>query len=47
MSDEDWENADAETMSQHISLEGPKTEWAQEKHTEADGLGKVANHWME
>ena len=47
MSDEDWYEADAATMAQHISLEAPKTEYAQSRHSEESQFGKVANHWIE
>ena len=47
MSEEDWFNADAAEMAQHISLDGPKTEYAQQRHTEEGEFGKTANHWIE
>ena len=33
MSDEKWMTASAEEMAEHISLEGPKTEYARETNT--------------
>ena len=34
-------------MSKHISLEGPKTEYAKEKLSEVDSADKMATRWMD
>ena len=33
MSDDEWENASADKMAEHISLDGPKTEYAKETNS--------------
>ena len=45
--EDDWFDKDAEEMAQHISLEGPKTEYAQDRKSEEAQFGKLANHWIE
>ena len=34
-------------MSKHISLDGPKTEYAKERLSEVDSADKMASRWMD
>ena len=48
MSYDEWFNASAETMAQHISLNPPATEYEREaKHEKASIVDKTANHMIE
>lgn len=47
MSDDDWENASVDQMAEHISLEGPKTEYAKETNSFRKDADKLQNFWLD
>jgi len=47
MSDDDWENASVDQMAEHISLEGPKTEYAKETNSFRKNADKLQNFWLD
>ena len=49
MSDEEWFNADASTMAQHISIGAPLTEFEKETRAIRKGMDpdKMTNFWLD
>ena len=47
MFDDDWENASVDQMAEHISLEGPKTEYAKETNSFRKNADKLQNFWLD
>ena len=47
MSDYQWENASPEVMAQHISLEGPKTEYESEVSGFRKNADRLQNFWLD
>ena len=43
----DFDNNFAEELSKHVSLEGPKTEYATEKESLKKNTDKMTRHWIE
>lgn len=47
MSDDDWVEASPEVMAQHISLEGPKTDYAKEVNPFRKNADRLQNFWLD
>lgn len=47
MSEADWVEASPAEMAQHISLGGPKTDYAAERDTFREKTDNLANFWMD
>lgn len=47
MADDPYLSGNTEEMAKHISLDGPKTEYAKERLTEVDTADKMASRWMD
>ena len=47
MSEEQWANASPEQMAEHISLEGPKTDFAKETNNFRKNADKLQNFWLD
>ena len=47
MSDEEWFDADAQTMAQHISLGEPQTDFAKIAKVERNTTDKLTNFWLD
>lgn len=47
MSDQQWYNASPEEMAEHISIEGPKTEYEKETNTFRKNADRLQNFWLD
>jgi hypothetical protein len=47
LAEDPWVNGNTDEMAKHVSMDGPKTEFAKERLAEVNVGDKMAAHWMD